>query len=256
MFEIYRQILELYEQNVPAAVCTIISSKGSTPLKPGAKMIVTRDRVTYGTVGGGRLENQTIEKAVELINAGKPERVIINLTPKTGSTCGGVAEVFIEPLIFKNKLYIFGGGHVGKAIARHCCNLEFDITIIDDREAIINEINERSMKKIHSDFLLAARGIISDNDTYIAIVTYDHNKDLEVLSHFINKPYAYIGMMGSKNKVRVMTNKLKESGIEKEKIESVNMPIGIDIGANTADEIAISIVAELIKVRNEKRKKL
>ncbi|MFC2131413.1 XdhC family protein [Bacteroidota bacterium] len=255
MIDIYKIILELYEQGRDAVLCTIISTKGSTPLKEGAKMIVTEDK-TYGTVGGGATENETINIAKELLHTSFAKKIEIELISKEDTSCGGKVEIFIESLSLNYNLYIFGAGHVGNALAEISANIGFDITIIDDRKEIIDEWDVQECNTKHSDFKEYLQKMKFDVKTFIAIMTYEHKSDWDILSYCINKPWAYLGMMGSKSKVKGVRKKLIDIGVKDEVINKIDMPIGIEINSESAKEIAISIVAKLIAEKNSLINKL
>lgn len=251
--DIYNKIIELNELSMDAALCTIVQTKGSTPLKPGAKMIVCEDNTTFGTVGGGKLENSVINEALILLKTNSTKLLNIDLHDDNGQSCGGKAEVFIEPICRKKKLYIFGGGHVGKALALQLENLDFDITVIDNRENIFDSWPVTKCNTIKGDFDNFLETISFDTKTLIVIMTYDHDLDWRLLSYCAPKKWLYLGMMGSKRKVKTMKDKLAKQGISQENIEKINMPIGLEIQAQTAAEIAFSVSAQLIMAKNSLR---
>jgi len=255
MIDIYKKIIDLYQQGIDAVLCTVVGAKGSTPLKEGAKMIVTEDN-TFGTVGGGVTENETINNARELLRTSANKKIEIELISKEDTSCGGKVEIFIESLIRNYKLYIFGAGHVGNALAEISANIGFDITVIDDRKDIIDNWNVKGCQTKQSDFMEYLQKMKFDDKTFIAIMTYEHKSDWDILSYCINKPWAYLGMMGSKSKVKGVKKKLIDIGVNNDVIEKINMPIGIEINSESAKEIAISIVAKLIAEKNSLINKL
>jgi len=253
---IYNKIIELQRAGQDAILCTVVSTKGSTPLKEGAKMLVMDAGTTYGTVGGGKVEKVTIEQAQKCLKTYSAELIKIDLLSTEGTSCGGTVEVFLEPVNKKFRLYIFGAGHVGRALAGIVSELDFDITIIDDREGIFSDWNENSFKKITIGFEEYFDIMQFDERIFITIITYDHKIDWEILSRCSAKPWHYLGMMGSKSKVKSMKNSLAAKGISEEIIDRIDMPIGMNIQAETAFEIAVSIAANLIKEKNILSKKL
>jgi xanthine dehydrogenase accessory factor len=249
---IYNKILEILKAGQLAALCTVVSTKGSTPLKHGAKMIVWEDRCIYGTIGGGPIENATIGDAVQVIKNKQPQLISHNLKDQHNMCCGGSMEIYIEPIMPRKKLFIFGGGHVGKAVVKHALDLDFDITVIDCREDVFSDWSFNGYSKVIGDFNKMLPTLPYDNSTFIVIATPDHPTDYEVLSFCINKPHFYLGMIGSTNKVAKMSKSLIEDGLAtKEKIKQVDMPIGLDINAITADEISVSIIAKIIHQKNK-----
>lgn len=248
MKTIFDHIIERQNSSEAAILCTVVKTLGSTPLKAGAKMLVTETEF-FGTVGGGLVERKTIDKAKELLISGRSDYFIVELNSKSGSTCGGIVELFLEPINMKNKLYIFGAGHVGKELAAAAQKLDFDITVIDNRKEIFKDwqgINCRSVCIEFDEFL---NDFISESNSFIAILTYDHNIDIKIISKVISQNWHYLGLMGSKNKVHGIRKRLTEQGVSEDLIAKVDMPIGLDIKAESAPEIAVSICAKLIRER-------
>jgi xanthine dehydrogenase accessory factor len=249
---IYDKILEILNTGQVAALCTVVSAKGSTPLNAGAKMIVWENGRIFGTIGGGPLEKSTIEDAIRVIKNKSPQLFMHNLKVQHEMCCGGSMEIYIEPLMPSKKLFMFGGGHVGKAVVKHALDLDFEITVIDSREDIFNDWPFAGYNKVTGDFPKMLPSLPYDNKTFIVIATLDHPTDNEVLAFCIHKPHCYLGMIGSKKKVATMKENLISGGIAtEEELGRVDMPIGLDINAVTADEIAISIVAKLIREKNK-----
>ena len=249
---IYNKILEILRTGQSAAVCTVVSTKGSTPLKTGAKMIVWENGSIFGTIGGGPLEYSTVEDAIRVIKNKQPQLFMHNLKAQHEMCCGGSMEIYIEPLMPLKKLFMFGGGHVGKAVVKHALDLDFEITVIDSREEIFSDWAFTGYSKVTGDFPKVLPALPYDDNTFIVIATLDHPTDNEVLAFCISRPHAYIGMIGSKKKVATMKENLISQGIAtEEELNSADMPIGLDINAVTADEIAVSIVAKLIREKNK-----
>lgn len=251
-YSIYDKISEVLKAGRITALCTVVSAKGSTPLKTGAKMIVWEDGQIFGTVGGGPLEKATIENALNVIRSKNALIFNYDLKEQQQMCCGGSMKIFIEPLMPPRKLFMFGAGHVGKAVAKHAADLDFEITVIDSRPDIFNDWNTSGYRKVTGDFPKVLPTLVYDDTTFIVIATLDHPTDREVLSFCIHKPHCYIGMIGSKNKVkRFRDDFIREEIATNEQLDRVDMPIGLEIHAMTADEIAISIIAKLISVKNK-----
>jgi len=210
---IYNKILSLQKQNIKLALCTIVQTKGSTPRKLGAKMIVKEDGNIVGTIGGGNLEKKVIENALKQIEENKPNLFKHDLLHQHNMCCGGTVEIYIEPIHKMNRLYIFGAGHTGKALAKLADGLDFDIFIIDDRKAYLDDINIEGINKLHLDYKKVLPTLPFDNNTYITIMTYDHAHDRDILSFCIKKPYAYMGMIGSQRKIEITKKMFLEGGI-------------------------------------------
>ena len=192
---IYQKIVEALNTGQVIALCTVVSTKGSTPLKSGAKMLVWEDGRIFGTVGGGTLEKSTIEDAIQVIKKKTPQLVPHDLKAQHEMCCGGFMEIYIEPLMPSKKLFIFGGGHVGKAVAKHALDLDFEITVIDSREEIFNDWSFTGFKPVTGDFPKVLPALSYDKNTFIVIATLDHPTDNEVLAYCIQKPHCYIGMI-------------------------------------------------------------
>ncbi|MCC6721975.1 MAG: xanthine dehydrogenase accessory protein XdhC [Bacteroidia bacterium] len=241
----------LKRENLAAALCTVVSTKGSTPRKAGAKMLVLQNEKIYGTIGGGNLEKQVIEAALVTIENKNSKLYKFELLQQLGMCCGGTVEIFIEPIMEKNKLYIFGAGHVGTALALFAQNTGFEVTVIDDRSDYIHALKNEKINKIYSQFENAIENLSFDKQTYIVVVTYSHPSDRAILSLCINKPNAYLGMIGSRRKTEVTRKKFLESKIATiQQLNNIDMPIGLDINPETPAEIAVSILAKLIEVKN------
>jgi xanthine dehydrogenase accessory factor len=254
MSDIYQEIVRVKEAGQEAALVTIVAATGSTPREEGAKMLVKADGSIAGTIGGGSLEAQVIEEAVKVIKLGKPKRIHFTLSDKeaseVGMICGGDMEVFIEPILTAPTLFIFGGGHISLPLAKTSRLLGFKIAVIDDRAdfASAERFPEAEMV-LAGDFSQAFSRLKVDKTSYIVIVTRGHQHDELVLEWAVGTPAKYIGMIGSKTKVKTIFDHLLAKGVPKEKLDSVHSPIGLAIGAQTPEEIAVSILAEIIKVR-------
>ena len=251
MQSIYSKIEEVRSSNTPAAFCIVTDTSGSTPRKQGSKMIVFADGSVFGTIGGGSIEMDVVNHAVKLILSGKSEKRIFNLGQDLGMHCGGTMEVFIEPICQVQKLFIFGAGHIGRALAGFAKELDFAVTVIDPRENIFNEKEFAFCTCVNSDYFQAIEEIHFDSSSYMVIVTPKHIYDEDILARISRKPHAYIGMIGSNRKVAMLKNRfLEEKLLTEEELALIDMPIGIKMQVETPQEIAISILAKLIDVRN------
>jgi xanthine dehydrogenase accessory factor len=254
MNDIYQEIVRVKAEGEEAALVTIVSATGSTPREEGAKMLVRADGSILGTIGGGGLEAQVIEEAIKVMKQGKPKRLHRSLTAseaeEEGMVCGGELEVFIEPILTPPTLYLFGGGHISVPLAKTGKLLGFKIAVIDDRAEFASP--DRFPE---ADILLAEEFSKSfpklkvDKSSYIVIVTRGHQHDELVLEWAVGTQAKYIGMIGSKTKVETIFSHLLAKGISKEQLGRVHAPIGLEINAQAPEEIAVSILAEVIKVR-------
>jgi xanthine dehydrogenase accessory factor len=214
-------------------------------------MIVYENGTIYGSIGGGSVEKEVAEKAMILIGTGKPAKFTFSLEQDLGMHCGGMMEVYIEPLNPVGKLFIFGAGHIGKALAMFARDLEFSITLFDPREEIFVDETPGKFTCINKDYFQAIQEANFDENTYIVIVSPKHIYDEEILAAVARKPHAYLGMIGSTRKVELLKKRfIEEDILTHEELEKIDMPVGIKFKAETPQEIAISILAKLIDVRN------
>ncbi len=252
MNDVFQKITDERSLNRPFALCIAVSTKGSVPRGPGAKMLVYTDGKIYGTIGGGRIEKRVIQDALTSLKTNEPALLHYDLLKQLEMSCGGSMDVYIEPVMSKNKLYIFGAGHTGSALAKKAAEFDFDITIIDDRKDYLDEFSQPGIHKLSGQYSDVINGLTFDSHTYITVMTYSHTCDREILSLCIHKPSAYLGMMGSHRKVELTKKMFLDDGLATpEELDKVDMPMGIEIGADGPDEIAISIIAKLIAVKNK-----
>jgi xanthine dehydrogenase accessory factor len=253
MQNIYLKAEEARRGKKRAALCLVVGTNGSTPRKTGAKMIVYDDGAIIGTIGGGSLEKDVISKALEIISLNKPSKFTFNLGKDLEMHCGGSVEVYIEPINPIYKLFIFGAGHVGRAVAMFANELDFAVTLFDPRNNIFHDDAFLSYSCIGKDYFEAIDEALFDENTYVVIVTPEHVSDEQILARVARKPHAYLGMIGSRQKVELLKSRfIKENILSAEELEKIDMPIGIKFRAETPGEIAISILAKLIDVRNKR----
>jgi xanthine dehydrogenase accessory factor len=251
MQEIFNDLKTVIEQGIPAVLCVVTGTTGSTPRKAGSKMLVFQDGTIKGTVGGGSVEFQAIQDAISVICAGTPFSKHFNLEDDLKMHCGGTMEIYFEPIGCLPKLYIFGGGHIGKALAGYATGLGFRPFVFDQREGIFDGWNLPGVETRNGEFIQIIDSLTFDTNTYIAIVTHKHDFDETVLLACLPHEHAYLGMIGSKRKVaEIRKNALENHNVTEAQLSKVDMPIGIPFAAETPAEIAISIVAKMIDVKN------
>lgn len=256
MDQFYKALAEAIQQNKPAAVATVVKALGSSPREVGAKMLVYPDSSIVGSVGGGEMEARVIEAAKESIREGKTRYLDMTLSDETRGDpliCGGEVEIFVEPLLLAPTLLIVGAGHIGTACAELGKFLGFRVVIVDDRAELLKRENWLSADELHAgDMAAEVRKLEITPQTHIVLVTRAHTTDMPVLREIINKPAGYIGMLGSKRRVMTVFETLKQEGIPEEAFRRIHAPIGISIGAETPQEIAVSIMGEIIRERRGK----
>lgn len=252
MKDIYDRILKAQGAGRAVALCTVVNTRGSVPRRTGAKMLVYENGDTYNTIGGGALEKKVIENALAVIKAGVPKLFTHDLLHQHSMCCGGSVEVYIEPQMKNKQLYIFGAGHTGNALAVYADKCGFEVYLIDDRKEYLDNYTADSVNKLHLSFKEALPVLPYTEDTFICIMTYDHAIDRDILFYCMKKPHAYLGMIGSKRKVEVTKKMFLQVGtVTEQELNNIDMPMGIDIGAEGPDEIAISILSKLIKVKHK-----
>jgi xanthine dehydrogenase accessory factor len=257
--EVFAAVTAALERGEAAALVTIVSTTGSTPQRVGAKMLVFADGRTVGTIGGGCYENDAFGKAREAIRSRKPQVVHYELdddfAQETGLICGGQMDVYIEPIEPSPELYIVGAGHVGYHLARVAHEVGFVVRVVDDREKFANRDRFPDAAEIIVDDISQwlERAALPPH-AYVVVVTRGHTNDLEAMRALAGRDLRYLGLIGSRAKVaRIYDELLKDARVDGEHLERVHAPIGLDIGAVTPQEIAVSIVAELVAVKHGKK---
>jgi xanthine dehydrogenase accessory factor len=250
--EFFKIVVRWLEEGVPCALATVVRTEGSVPRQAGARMLVRADGSTVGTVGGGSLERAVVEQAQRAMTEGAQRALSYKLASDLGMACGGGAEVLVELLLPPERLYLFGGGHVGLALFGVARQLGFAVTVIDARPEFVSPDRFPGAAGFVSSYDPAAWGDLTfDRRTYCVVATADHRTDFEVVRALfeIEPGPRYIGMIGSKTKRRSAERQLAESGVAAQRIAELRTPMGLSIGAETPEEIAVSIAAELVQTR-------
>ncbi len=259
MDQFYRALVESIQQNKLAAVATIVKTMGSSPREVGSKMLVYPDGAIVGSVGGGEMEARVIAAAQETIRDGQPRYLDLTLSNETRGDpliCGGEMEIFVEPLLSTPTLLVVGAGHIGAAVAELGKFLGFRVVMVDDRADFLTRDKFPLADELHTGDMAQELGQLNlTPQTYIVIVTRAHTTDAPVLRAVIDKPAAYIGMLGSKRRVLTVFDMLKQEGVSAEAFQRVHAPIGLQIGAETPQEIAVSIMAEILSIKSLKVRK-
>ncbi|MBZ5498331.1 MAG: XdhC/CoxI family protein [Acidobacteriia bacterium] len=255
--DIYEEIVQIRRQGLRAALATVIVRKGSTPRRDAAKMLIYEDGRRTGSIGGGCTEAEVCREALAAMRCGKPQVLKFDLTGDDaedgGMICGGSMEVYVEPILPDPTLVIFGAGHVGQRLAEIAKTIGFRIVVVDDRIKYANRERFPYAEALHVDgWEEAFRRLPVNESSYLLIVTRGHQYDLACLRYALKSPAKYIGLMGSARKVKLFFDALEKEGIAPEQFARVNSPVGIDIGSETPEEIAVSIAAQLIAVRKKK----
>ncbi|MEI7597641.1 MAG: XdhC/CoxI family protein [Bacteroidota bacterium] len=253
MNNILLKIADYYKDSRSSALCIVTNISGSTPGKAGAKMIVFSDGTIEGTVGGGAIEKKIIDDALNVIKTQTPQFNQYNLQTDLAMICGGAIGIYIEPVSKPAKLHIFGAGHIGKCIAHYAPDMGFDTYLIDWRDDLFENSENIKYSQVRKQYIEAVNEISFDEGSYIIVVTPSHAMDEEVLAAVGKKSCAYIGVIGSKRKIETIRKKfIQENILTEDELNRVDMPIGIKFNAITPAEIAISIIAKIIDVKNSK----
>ncbi len=258
---IYEEIVKLRQEGRRGAVATIVSVRGSIPSFKTAKMLVRDDGSISGTIGGGCVEAEVWQAAREVMESEKPRTLTFDLNqdPKfdTGLVCGGTLDIFIEPVLPPEFLYIFGAGHVAINLYKVAKNAGFDVIVADDRDTYANRERFPEAREILAeDFEQAMSRLTPNESSFVVIVTRGHRDDMRVLRWAVQTRARYIGMIGSRRKTIAIFRELQKEGLPAHMFERVHAPVGLDIGAVTPEEIAVAITAELIAVRRHAERAL
>jgi xanthine dehydrogenase accessory factor len=249
--EIFEEALRLKRLGRTSAIATIVECHGSSPQKQGAKMLVRDDGTIMGTLGGGCLEADVFQASIMCMKDQEPRTLPFSLTEREGGlVCGGNVLVYIEPVVPEPRLVILGAGHVGKALAKLAQSTGFLVTVMDDRREFANRDQVPDAHEVVlGNFTKACEGIDVNAGTYIVVATRGHNHDLDAIQSALRTSAGYIGLLGSRRKKALLRNALKERGFRGEEIDRVIIPVGLEIGSVTPEEIAVSIMAQIIQKR-------
>ena len=256
MREVYEELLRLDASGTPAALAVVTGAKGSTPQVVGAKLLVRGDGTLVGTVGGGAFEQAVVEAALDVIREGVPRTVQFNLTGALGMCCGGTMQAFIEPVRARERLVIFGAGHVARATASAARSVDFEVVVVDDRPrwATADRFPGCALHLDEPEEFLDAFGDWRASDC-ILVTTHDHARDRAIVDLVIDGPQRWTAMIGSRRKAAKTRDHLRLRGRSEERVARLISPVGVAIDARTPAEIAISIVAALIAARHAGRQK-
>lgn len=248
---VLRALADLPRTGKAAALCTIIQANGSTPRKAGAKMLVYQDGSSVGTIGGGEVEARVIEEAVKYIQTGESKILSFDLIdPQKGDPgiCGGTQEVFIDPFKKPQDLIVIGGGHIGRAVVHLGKWLGFRVILSDDREEYCTPENAPGADLyIHCKLEDLPKQYEFSLKSAIVMATRDSQVDIQGLPELLEVPSAYIGVISSRRRWKLTREELLKFGINDDELDQIRAPIGLDIKAETPEEIALSILAEVIQ---------
>lgn len=240
--------IELTQKGVAFAWATVVNVKGSAPRHLGAKMIVTF-KETFDTVGGGALEYAVIKDARGQLRTGEPKTFNYPLGPLLGQCCGGEVDVFIEPVLPRREVIVFGAGHIAEYLVPMLKQMNFKVTLVDERKERIDlpqfQVADERLNELPSD---ALKGIKFNDNLYIIVLTHAHVHDEGIVEYCLDKHWKYLGLIGSRNKWEKFKARFLSKGFTSAQISKVTTPIGLDIGAETPFELAVCIVGQLIEL--------
>jgi xanthine dehydrogenase accessory factor len=233
----------------PFVLATVVGTRGFTPRKAAAHMLIAPDGKTVGTIGGGAIEHEVMEHAQRLFEGGGHETLHRHLTQELGMCCGGEMTVFLEAIVPAPRLHVFGAGYIAKPLAAIAAGCGFEVTVVDARpEWATSERFPTSALRVE-DVEGVARALETSPDDYAVIVTHDHALDQRIVQALMRKPLRFLGMIGSIPKQRKFALRLRARGFADVEIARLHTPLGLPIGAATPEEIAVSVLAQLIAVR-------
>jgi xanthine dehydrogenase accessory factor len=258
--DVYDELIRLRKLGQKCAIATIVQVRGSIPSFESAKLLVREDGSMIGTIGGGCVEAEVWNAAREVMESEKSKHMSFNLGQDAaydnGLICGGQLDVFVEPVIPSPSAIIFGAGHISKSLCKVASLAGFTTTIVDNRESFANRERFPEADEIFAEeYEEVFPKLIVHDSTYLIIVTRGHRDDMRVLRWAAATPARYVAMIGSKRKVISVVKELEKEGLSREQLARIHAPMGLEIGAISPEEIAISVAAEMIAVRRNPQSK-
>ena len=248
--DVVSALLELLTSRQRGALATVVRVSGSTPQRPGARLLLREDGSMLGTVGGGAIEQAVLEALRAALLRGGSELLIRDLSHDLGMCCGGRMEIFVEAVLPAPRLWLLGAGHVAKPTASLARSVGFEVHVIDDREELNTDERFPGCQLVLGDpAAVLGKAALGEAD-WVLIMTHDHQLDEAALAASAGKSAAYVGLVGSKRKVFRLVERVRAKRLGDFPIERVFAPVGLDIGAESPEEIAVSIVAELVALRH------
>jgi xanthine dehydrogenase accessory factor len=252
--DIYDEIVRLRKLGQKCALATIVQKRGSIPSFESAKLLVREDGSMMGTVGGGCVEAEVWNAAREVLDTEKPKNLTFSLGQEAaydeGLICGGQVSIFVEAVVPQPHAFIFGGGHISKSLSKVASLAGFATVIVDNRETFANAERFPEAEATYAEeYEEVFPKLAITSSSYIIIVTRGHRDDMRVLRWAIGTSARYISMIGSKRKTISVIHELEKEGFTRDAFEKIFAPMGLEIGAESPEEIAVSVVAEMIAVR-------
>jgi xanthine dehydrogenase accessory factor len=251
--ELYEEVVRLTRRGEPFVMATVVAYSGSSPRKSGAKMLVRGEGSCLGTVGGGRIEKETFEAACAALSDGEPRTLEFILTEEHGYACGGSMSVFVEPQGRRPLLVMFGAGHVGRALTSLAHGCGFRVVVVDERpDCAVSGLLPGADEILCASVGDAFGCLKLDRESFVVIATPGHLHDFDAVRGCLSTEAGFIGLLGSRRKRETLLQTLEEEGVSAAQRGRIITPVGLDIGAQTPEEIAVSIVGQLIAIRSGK----
>jgi xanthine dehydrogenase accessory factor len=251
--QILKELMEAQEAGQTVVLATVVKARGSVPRHAGAKMLVYEDGHASGTIGGGEMESRVIEEAAEALQSGESRMIHYSLVdPAEGDpgVCGGEVEIYLEPYLQLATLFVIGCGHVGRALAAQGQLLGYHVVVTDDRTELATPANvPRADRYLPGGIEEALQAHPITRNTFVTVVTRNVTVDLEILPHLASTPAPYIGVMGSKRRWTETSKLLLAGGMKESDLERFHSPIGLELNAETPQEIALSIMSEIVMLQ-------
>ena len=253
---LFSELCEIERLGLKAALCTVVHVSGSTPRKPGAKMVVFDNNadavgIVKGSIGGGAIEHHIRIKAMEAIQSLKPTLITTSLRNELAMCCGGEMTVFIEPILSRPKFICFGAGHIAQKLVPLANNLGFETFVADERDDLLNDQAFSQVSRKFNDLSqFSLTSMPFSSNTFVVIATHDHAIDQRVVEGVLKLNFAYLALVGSHRKSLMTKKRLQAKGFLESDIERLICPAGIHIAADTPMEIAVSICAQMIEAKN------
>lgn len=247
---VFERLAELSRENRRVVLCTVTQTSGSTPRKSGARMIVFEDGQIEGTIGGGAVEHRIQSEALQTT---EPRQITVSLTHELAMCCGGQMTIFLEPLQASPTCIILGAGHIAEVLCRLASQAGFWVVIADSRIELLNPERLPNARQFFSHYTTVELDQMPfGNNAYVVVVTHDHEQDQILVEQVLRREFRYAALIGSQRKAKLTTQRCINRAISAQQVQRLRCPAGIDIGAETPDEIAFSVVAEMIQVRRGK----
>lgn len=250
--DVVQAVLDVLSNRKRAALATVVRASGSTPQQPGARLLLREDGSQLGTVGGGAIERVVVEALERAIESEQSELLIRDLAHDLGMCCGGRMEIFVEPIVPAPRLWLLGAGHVAKPTAALALTVGFEVRVVDEREELNTAVRFPGCELVLDDPTDALSRAPLDARDWVVIVTHDHQLDERALEAASASDARYVGLVGSRRKVFRLVQRVSQKRAGDVQFERIYAPVGLDIGAVTPEEIAVSIVAELVALRHGK----